>query len=75
MRVALGGHHVPSDVIKRRFARSLSNFFTLYAPIATEWTLLNNSNAMFAQPVAIFSANNLTVTEASTWQKLQKQIS
>ena len=75
LRVALGGHHVPSDVVKRRFARSLSNFFTLYAPIATEWTLLNNSNAMFAQPVAIFSANQLTVTEASTWLKLQKQIS
>ena len=75
LRVALGGHHVPTDVVKRRFTRSISNFFTLYAPIATEWTLLNNSNAMFAQPVAIFSANNLTVTEASTWQKLQKQIS
>ena len=75
LRVALGGHHVPSDVVKRRFARSISNFFTLYAPIATEWTLLNNSNATFAQPVATFSANQLTVTEASTWQKLQKQIS
>ena len=72
LRVAMGGHHVPSDVVKRRFARSLSNFFTLYAPIATEWTLLNNSNAIFAQPVAIFSANQLTVTEANTWQKLQK---
>ena len=75
LRVTLGGHHVPPDVVKRRFARSLNNFFTLYAPIATEWTLLNNSNAMFAQPVAIFSANQLTVTEANTWRKLQKQIS
>ena len=75
LRVALGGHHVPSDVVKRRFARSTSNFFTLYAPVATEWTLLNNSNAMIAQPVAIFSANQLSVTEANTWRKLQKQIS
>ena len=75
LRVALGGHHVPTDVVKRRFARSISNFFTLYAPIATEWTLLNNSNAVFAQPVAIFSANQLTVTEANTWRKLQKQVS
>ena len=75
LRVALGGHHVPGDVVKRRFTRSLSNFFTLYAPIADEWTLLNNSNSMFAQPVATFSANQLTITEASTWLKLKKQVS
>ena len=75
LRVALGGHHVPGDVVKRRFTRSLSNFFTLYAPIADEWTLLNNSNSMFAQPVATFSANQLTVTEASAWLKLKKQVS
>jgi len=75
LRVALGGHHVPSDVVKRRFVRSLNNFFTLYAPIADEWTLLDNSNSLVAQPVAIHFANQLTVTEANTWQKLQKQVS
>ena len=74
LRVALGGHHVPSDVVKRRFVRSLNNFFTLYAPIADEWTLLDNSNSLVAQPVAIHFANQLTVTEANTWQKLQKQV-
>ena len=74
LRVALGGHHVPSDVVKRRFARSLNNFFTLYSPIANEWTLLDNSDSLQAQPVAIHFGNQLTVTEADTWQKLQKQI-
>ena len=74
LRVALGGHHVPSDVVKRRFVRSLANFFTLYAPIADEWTLLDNSNSLVAQPVALHFSNHLTVTEANTWQKLQKQV-
>jgi len=74
LRVAMGGHHVPSDVVKRRFVRSLNNFFALYAPIADEWTLLDNSNSLVAQPVAIHFANQLTVTEANTWQKLQKQV-
>ena len=73
LRVSLGGHHVPSDVVQRRFARSLSNFFTLYAPIADEWTLLDNSQSKLARLVAVHSANQLTVTEAKTWQKLQKQ--
>ena len=43
LRVSMGGHDVPGDVVKRRFGRSLSNFFTLYAPLADEWTLFDNS--------------------------------
>ena len=34
LRVAMGGHDVPTDVIRRRFGRSLVNFFGLYAPLA-----------------------------------------
>ena len=29
-RVRRGGHHVPEDDIRRRFARSLTNFWTIY---------------------------------------------
>ena len=36
LRVALGGHDVPTDVVKRRFGRSLQNFFQLYIPLADE---------------------------------------
>ena len=36
LRVALGGHDVPPDVIRRRFGRSLNNFFNLYVPLADE---------------------------------------
>jgi predicted ABC-type ATPase len=72
LRVVLGGHNVPADVVRRRFRRSLSNFFTLYAPLADEWTLFDNSVNQKARPVAAQSANKLTVTETQTWQKLQK---
>jgi predicted ABC-type ATPase len=44
LRVALGGHDVPSDVVRRRFGRSLRNFFALYATLADEWTLFDNSS-------------------------------
>ena len=73
LRVALGGHHVPSDVVKRRFARSLSNFFTLYSTIADEWTLFDNSASASAEQVAFQSKNQLQITDQRTWQKLQKQ--
>jgi len=72
LRVALGGHDVPSDVVRRRFGRSLSNFFALYASLADEWTLFDNSFSHQALPVATQFANQLTVTEAATWHKLQK---
>jgi predicted ABC-type ATPase len=72
LRVALGGHDVPPEVVRRRFGRSLCNFFTLYAPLADEWALFDNSFSPRALPVATQFANQLTVTEAATWQKLQK---
>ena len=74
LRVALGGHHVPGDVVKRRFARSLSNFFTLYSPIADEWTLFDNSGSASAEQVAFQSKNQLQITDQKIWQKLQKQV-
>ncbi len=72
LRVAMGGHNVPSDVIRRRFGRSLSNFFTLYAPLADEWAVFDNSPSPQALPVATKFATQLTVMEPVTWRKLQK---
>ena len=72
LRVALGGHDVPADVVKRRFSRSLKNFFQLYEPLANEWTLFDNSSATQALPIAARYANQLTVTEPARWHKLQK---
>jgi len=72
LRVALGGHDVPADVVRRRFGRSLNNFFNLYASLADEWTLFDNSASPRARTVAAKLANQLTVTETATWHKLQK---
>ena len=72
LRVSMGGHHVPSHVVQRRFGRSLSNFFALYAPLSDEWTLFDNSSKGKATQVATQTADQLTITEITTWQKLQK---
>ena len=68
----MGGHDAPRDVVKRRFGRSLNNFFSLYAPLADEWTLFDNSSSPQALTVAAKSADKLTITETMTWLKLQK---
>lgn len=45
-RVAAGGHAIPTDVVRRRYARGLANFANLYAPIADSWEMLDNSSAL-----------------------------
>ena len=72
LRVAQGGHDVPADVVRRRFGRSLNNFFDLYLPLADEWTLFDNSTTPHARAVAAQLANQLTVMEPTTWHKLNR---
>ncbi len=44
-RVAQGGHHIPEDVIRRRFYSGYANFQTRYAPLVDAWALYDNSGA------------------------------
>src|SRR5712691_7874609 len=43
-RVRAGGHDVPDDAVRRRFARGRHNFFTLYRPLADTWRLYDASS-------------------------------
>jgi predicted ABC-type ATPase len=42
-RVALGGHSVPEDVVRRRYQASLKNLRRLYLPLMTSWRVYNSS--------------------------------
>lgn len=45
LRVQQGGHHIPEDVIRRRFDAGLKNFTQFYAPMADAWALYDNSGS------------------------------
>lgn len=48
-RVKKGGHGIPDEVVRRRYARSMTNFVKLYQPLAERsgtWSLYDNSNAL-----------------------------
>ncbi|MCX5900152.1 MAG: Zeta toxin family protein, partial [Proteobacteria bacterium] len=45
-RVRSGGHNVPADIVKRRFARGVRNFFAVYQPLVDFWALFDNSGKM-----------------------------
>lgn len=43
-RVLRGGHDIPEDVLRRRFARSFRNFWNYYRSAADEWTLFDSEH-------------------------------
>lgn len=43
LRVREGGHDIPEDVIRRRFAAGLANFHRRYKSVVDDWTLYDNS--------------------------------
>ncbi len=44
-RVRQGGHHIPEDVIRRRFFAGRDNFENLYVPRVDSWALYDNGGA------------------------------
>ena len=43
LRVSQGGHHIPEDVIRRRFRAGLANLRERYGPIVDGWVLYDNA--------------------------------
>ena len=44
-RVKQGGHHIPDNVVRRRFAAGINNFEQLYAPVVDAWALYDNAGS------------------------------
>jgi predicted ABC-type ATPase len=65
-RVRKGGHFVPESDIRRRFARSIRNFWRLYRPLADRWLLVYNSGNR-PLDVAAGSAENISVRDAELY--------
>ncbi len=42
-RVKQGGHHIPSEAVRRRYPKAFENFWNLYRPLCQNWYIFNNS--------------------------------
>jgi len=42
-RVLQGGHHIPDDVVRRRFEQGLKNLAEIYQPLVDVWAVYDNS--------------------------------
>jgi predicted ABC-type ATPase len=73
LRVATGGHNIPEDTIRQRYARSVANFFDLYRPVVSSWAVYDNSQRDLPRPIAQGDqAGHLTVLDEAVWAEIQK---
>ena len=54
-RVAQGGHSIPEDVIRRRFAAGLRNFHFVYKLLVNDWMLYDNKGQ---HPIQVATGEN-----------------
>ncbi|TVQ94237.1 MAG: Zeta toxin family protein [Chromatiaceae bacterium] len=72
-RVRKGGHNVPEAEVRRRFPRSLANFWHLYRPLADHWQLILNSGEA-PLDVAIDKAGEVEVLDEALFARFLKLI-
>ncbi|MFH1147096.1 MAG: zeta toxin family protein [Pseudomonadota bacterium] len=73
-RVRRGGHGIPSNTVRRRFDRGLSNFFNLYRPLADSWTIFDNS-AEKPLTIAFGTSATVRVIDDQLFHILSKEVS
>lgn len=67
-RVKKGGHYVPDEDVKRRFARGKRNFWEIYKYLADEWFLYYNMEDNF-QLTATGEKDKMFVIDESLFAK------
>jgi predicted ABC-type ATPase len=71
-RVVEGGHNIAEDVSRRRFFKTIQNFFTLYRPLLHTWKLLENN---WPEPrlVAVEKSGRLVVRDPPRLAEIQRE--
>jgi predicted ABC-type ATPase len=70
-RVKEGGHHIPEDVIRRRYKSGLKNFFNLFLDKVDNWLFINNSGDAY-EVIAEGALNDETINNIEQWELLKR---
>lgn len=71
-RVLEGGHDVPEAVARRRFERSLENFFSSYQAMADAWILFDNSRET-PRVIALQKEHKRRIIDKKLYDALQER--
>src|SRR5579884_3038495 len=72
-RVALGGHGVPEDVVRRRYAAGLRNFFGLYRQLLSSWRIYDSSDLPSPRLIAIGGPGGTSTADPLLWSKIVRE--
>ena len=67
-RVKKGGHYVPDEDVRRRFARGKQNFWNTYKDLADSWSLIYNSGGTFYE-VALGENKEIEIYDENLYDK------
>jgi len=70
-RVSEGGHDVPVQDVRRRFGRSIVNFFKLYQPLLDSWMIFNNAGIIPAL-IAKSKDGKLAIFDEQLFNRINK---
>lgn len=72
-RVRQGGHHIPNEVVVRRYWRGIKNLIELFIPIVDKWIIFDNSDYTEGHPIRIaekLPSGNIIIENSITWSKI-----
>jgi predicted ABC-type ATPase len=71
-RVVEGGHNIPEDVSRRRFLKTIQNFFGIYRHLMNTWKLFENDEAG-RRLVAVEKFGKFVVRDPKQFARIQKE--
>lgn len=73
-RVRQGGHHVPEDVVRRRFAGGLGNLFSGYPDVVDSWQVYDNAELTGPRLIASRAAGRpVVIADPNAWENLKEE--
>lgn len=73
-RVRQGGHHVPEDVVRRRFAAGLTNLLSLYSGLVDSWQVYDNADLAGPRLIASRAAGmKAVIADPNAWENLKEK--
>ena len=70
-RVAEGGHHIPEEVIRRRYRKGVKNLFQLFIPICDYWLVIDNSQTPYTIVAEGQEDEDLMIQHQVIWDRLR----
>jgi predicted ABC-type ATPase len=71
-RVSAGGHHIPDDVVVRRYWAGVVNMRDLYLPLADAASIFDNSDAALTLIAERTRGRSFVIHDAARWAAIER---